>query len=244
MTRGAFACLYSYHLPRTSEFCSCFSAPPRSLLRTRRMVLQALSLVSLVSQATNAAVKTGQNPTEAQNFQRSVLQAVGGLAACDPPARATSAKPAAAYLPPSPIVRPLTAAAAAPQSTNPSPDSALLSSIAPLPRPKTSPAGGAPPPPDTSDILRIEHLPEWQATVAAWNSQVSGGQPQQTVCTSDKVKQKPGEKIAPQARWKAAGSRVSHMITSGEAAALSAANMQNSADADASTLVRFFPECR
>ena len=177
-----------------------------------------------------------------------MLQAVAGLAPSHPPppthtcALATSAKPSAAYPPPNPILRPLTAAAVQPTSL--SPDPTLVSRLAPLPRPKTSPAGGgAHLPPDTSDILRIEHLPEWQASVAAWSSQAAEKQPQKTGCSTDRATTKPGEKMPAQAKWRAAGSRVNHMIASGNVAAFSAPGSTTTKERDTPALVRCFMQC-
>lgn len=206
------------------------------------MLLQALSLVSLVSQATDSAVSTGQNAVEAQQFQRSMLQAVAGLfnsnpitSTC-PTSLATNPTPVAAYLPPHPISRPV--AAAAPQSADATPDSPLLSTIATLPRPRTSPTGGSQPPADTADILNIEHLPEWQATVAAWHhTHAENGLPQRTGISGAKIKLKPVEKLPPQAKWRAAGSRVSHMLASDKTAA---AADQTDAEQVTPALVRFF----
>lgn len=168
-------------------------------------LLQALSLVSLVNQAKDSAVLSGQSSAQALDFQRSVLSAVAGLGdfAKHPGTSgrggAVMSRPNTAYLPPKAIVRPPSAASEDPSSMAVS--SPMLRNLAALPRPQSSPAASQPTQ-DTSEILRIEHLPEWQAQIAAWYNHTD---------EAAKEAEKPKGPKPLHTRWKSAGRQISFM---------------------------------
>jgi hypothetical protein len=208
----------------------------------RSLLLQALSLVSLVGLATDSAVSAGQNVVEAKRFQRSILQAVGGLAQSHPfafPEATTSpnlTKAHSACLQSDSILRP--ASAAAPEPIDALPDASLLSRASPLPRPKTSPAGRSHQPPDVADILRMEHLPEWQSLVAASLKPAHTGISETPGDSSATSKPKPGKAIAPQSKWRVAGAVAGARNTFASGQAARAKKSKAAAAGDPSTVVR------